>query len=45
MKWQEDEKKRREAWGQRFWMIVPPLLAAILSSTLTAILTYAIGRR
>ena len=25
-KWQEEEKKRQETWGQRFWMILPPLL-------------------
>src|SRR5262245_23744394 len=44
-KWQEEEKKRQELWGQRFWLILPPLLAAILSTTLTAVLTYTFLRK
>ncbi len=29
-KWQEDEKKRRETWGSRLWMVIPPILAVVL---------------
>lgn len=41
-KWQEDEKERQETWQSRFWMILPPVIAAVLSSVLTTAFAYFI---
>jgi hypothetical protein len=38
--WKDDIKRKEEERGRKIWMLVPPILAAILSSGLTAILTY-----
>jgi chromosome segregation ATPase len=38
--WKDETKRREEEFGKKLWMIVPPVLAAILSSSLTAAFTY-----
>jgi hypothetical protein len=38
--WQEEEKLRRLTWGNRLWMLLPPLLGVIVGSLLTAFLSY-----
>lgn len=38
-KWQDEEKKRQADWGQRLWLLVPPVVASVLSSFLTYLFT------
>lgn len=38
-KWQEDIKKGKEEWGRKLWMILPPVLAVLISSALTFLIT------
>lgn len=35
----EDLKKGREEWGRRLWMILPPVLAVLISTALTLLIT------
>ncbi len=37
--WKDDVKKQGEEWGRKLWMIVPPIMAAIL----TFLLGYYLG--
>jgi hypothetical protein len=39
-KWKDEVKKEREERGRKLWMLMPPLLAAALSSIATALITY-----
>src|SRR5947209_5252682 len=34
-KWQDEVKKGKEEWGRKLWMILPPLLAVLISNALT----------
>jgi uncharacterized protein YaaN involved in tellurite resistance len=38
--WQEEVKQRDREFRSKAWMLVPPILAAILSSTLTGLIGY-----
>jgi cell shape-determining protein MreC len=38
-KWQDDMKKGKEEWGRKLWMIVPPLLAVLVSTALALVIT------
>jgi predicted nucleic acid-binding Zn-ribbon protein len=39
-KWKDEVKKEREERGRKLWMLLPPLLAAALSSIANALITY-----
>ena len=34
-KWRDDVKKGEEEWGRKLWMILPPVLAVLISNALT----------
>ena len=36
---QDEEKKGKEEWGRKLWMIVPPVLAVLISTALTLVIT------
>jgi chromosome segregation ATPase len=38
-RWKEDVKKREEEWGRKLWMILPPVLAVLVSNAITYLLT------
>ena len=38
-KWQEDVKKGKEEWGRRLWLIVPAVLAVLISNALTLLIS------
>jgi hypothetical protein len=38
-KWQDDIKKGKKEWGRKLWMILPPVLAVLISNALTFIIT------
>jgi hypothetical protein len=38
-KWQDDAKKGQEEWGRKLWMILPPVLAVLVSNALTLAIT------
>ena len=42
--WRDEARKQQEEWSRKLWMIVPPVIAAILSSVLTAWATYFLRR-
>lgn len=42
--WKDDLKKQQEEWGRKVWMLVPPIVAALLSSALTGFITYLLRR-
>ena len=44
MKWQDDEKKGKEEWGRKLWMIVPPVLAVLISTAITLVITLYIRK-
>jgi hypothetical protein len=33
-KWREDVKRRDEEWGSKLWMILPPVLAVLVSNAI-----------
>ena len=37
--WREEWKRGSDEFGRRLWMIVPPILAAVVSSALTGLVT------
>lgn len=37
-KWKEDVKRREEEWGRKLWMILPPVLAVLVSNAITYLL-------
>ena len=37
-KWKEDVKKGEEEWGRKLWMILPPVLAVLVSNAITYLL-------
>ena len=39
-KWKEDVKKRDEEWGRKLWMILPPVLAVLVSNAITLLITF-----
>ena len=43
-KWKDETRHREEEFGKKVWMIVPPVIAAILSSTLTVGFSYLFKR-
>ena len=43
-KWQDDAKKEKEEWGRKLWMILPPVLAVLISNALTLAITLAIKK-
>ncbi|SRR6266536_1895831 len=38
--WREGWQRQREEWSRKLWMILPPVLAALLSSLLTGWIAY-----
>jgi hypothetical protein len=38
--WKDDAKRLAEERGRKLWLLIPPIIAAILSSVLTALATY-----
>ena len=34
-KWKEDVKRGEEEWGRKLWMILPPVLAVLVSNAIT----------
>jgi cell shape-determining protein MreC len=38
-KWQDNVKKNQEEWGRKLWMILPPVLAVLISNALTLAIT------
>lgn len=42
--WREEWKRGSDEFGRRLWMIVPPILAAVVSSALTGLITYLLRR-
>jgi hypothetical protein len=38
-KWKEDVKRSEEEWGRKLWMILPPVLAVLISNAITYLLT------
>jgi hypothetical protein len=38
--WKDDAKRLQEERGRKLWLLVPAIIAAILSSALTAVATY-----
>ena len=37
-KWKEEVRKAEEEWGRKLWMIVPPLLAVLVSTLLSVLI-------
>ena len=37
-KWREDVKRREEEWGSKLWMILPPVVAVLVSNAITYLL-------
>lgn len=37
-KWKEDVKRGEEEWGRKLWMILPPVLAVLISNAITYLL-------
>ena len=42
--WKTDAKRLEEERGRKLWLLVPPIIAAILSSGLTALLSYLLRK-
>jgi hypothetical protein len=38
-KWKENVKRGEEEWGRKLWMILPPVLAVLVSNAITYLLT------
>jgi hypothetical protein len=38
-KWKEDVKKSEEEWSRKLWMILPPVIAVLVSNAITYLLT------
>lgn len=38
-KWKEDVKRGEEEWGSKLWIILPPVLAVLVSNAITYLLT------
>ena len=34
-KWKEDVKRHEQVWGNKLWMILPPVLAVLVSNAIT----------
>jgi hypothetical protein len=43
-KWQDEARKGREEWGRQLWMIVPPILAVLISAALTLVITLTVKK-
>ena len=43
-KWREDVKKGEEEWGRKLWMILPPVLAVLISNALTFLFALYVRR-
>ncbi|SRR6266496_3132279 len=40
----DELKKGKEEWGRKLWMIVPPVLAALISSVVTLIVALSLRK-
>ena len=38
-KWKDEVKKSEEEWGRKLWMILPPVLAVLVSNAITLLIT------
>ena len=38
-KWKDHVKRKEEEWGRKLWMILPPVLAVLISNAITLLIT------
>ncbi len=43
-KWRDEVKKSEEEWGRKLWMILPPVLAVLVSNALTFAIAFYVKK-